>query len=265
MRFLNRAHRFATICAVAPLVLGIAIFVVWLLVRRDWLMIAGAVALYGGLAVLAAGVVALAYSSWTALRTPGVERRRVRTSVVICGGLLGANVLAAGAILSVVVTTISRYTVVIHNSSHQQQLDSVQVSGGGCDVSYGSILPGAVARRSFWIRRDGVLVFRASHGDDVLGHTVDDYVMNNGGGHVTVTVRPDLRIAVTRTAPTQLTVLERIRAVAFWRDRSFCENAESRSSKVAQAQSVGAVASPGQRQAVCKILWTRGLLGARGL
>ena len=225
MTFLNRAHRIASICGAMPLLLGTAIFVAWLVARWNWLMIAGAVVLYGGLAVVAAGVIALALSCRMAFRTPGVPRRRVWVSTLSCAGLLLANFLTAGGIISAVIAMATRYTVVVHNTS-QRRLDSVRVFGGGCDASYGSLLPGATARRSFWIRQDGVLVFRASGGEDALEQTIDDYVTNNLGGHVRITVQPDQTISVTRGAPNQLTLFDRARDVVFWLDRSPCKRLE---------------------------------------
>src|SRR5882672_9935062 len=132
MTFLNRAHRIATFCGATPLLLGTAIFVAWLVVRRDWLMIAGAIVLYGGLAVVGTGVLALALSCWTAIRTSDVLHRRVWTSTLSCGGLLLANFLVAGGIIPAAIAIATRYTVVVINAS-QQRLDSVRVFGGGCD------------------------------------------------------------------------------------------------------------------------------------
>ena len=228
MTFLNRAHRVVTICGATPLLLGTAIFAIWLVARWDWLMMAGAVVLYGGIAVVAAGVLALALSCWMAFRTPRVPRRRVWVSTLSCGGLLLANFLAAGGIISAVIAIATRYTVVVHNAS-QQRLDSVRVFGGGCDASYGSLLPGAIARRSFWIRQDGVLVFRASGGKGALEQTTEDYVTNNLGGHVRITVQPDQTISVTRVARDQLTLVDRARDVGLWRDRSPCQRFQSKS------------------------------------
>jgi hypothetical protein len=95
---------------------------------------------------------------------------------------------------------MTRYTVVVSNTS-QEQLDNLRVLGGGCDAGFGSMAGGTVARRSFWIRHDGVLVFRASRGADTIEHVIDPYVTNNGGGHTTVTVQRDDKIVVAHLAP----------------------------------------------------------------
>jgi hypothetical protein len=85
------------------------------------------------------------------------------------------------------------------------------------------LLPGANATRSFWIRQDDVLVFRASSGEDALERTIDDYVTVNGGGHVRVTVQPDQAVLIARVVPHERTLLDRIRDVETWRGRSLCK------------------------------------------
>jgi hypothetical protein len=218
---LNRAYLVATICGAAPLVLGTAIFIAWLVTRRDWLTIAGFALLYCGLVVFAAGVIALARFCWVALRTPGIPRRAVWLSTFGCAALLLANFPVAGGIIWAANTIATRYTVVVHNAS-SQRLDGVRVFGGGCDASYGSIPPGGTARRSFWIRQGGVLDFRASSGNNALGGTIDDY-LTRYGGHRTVTVQADQTISIAREAPNQLALVDRLRDVLFWRDRSPCD------------------------------------------
>ena len=216
---MNGAHRVAIICGAAPLLIGTAIFVAWIPTRWDWLMFAGAVTFYSGLAIVAAGGIALALSCWIAFRTPGVPRRRIWVSALCCAGLFLVNVLAAGVIIAAVIAIATRYTVTVHNAS-ERQLDDVRVFGGGCDASYGSLHRGAVARRSFWIGKEGALVFRASGGQDALEQTIDEYVTGGIGGHVIITVRPDRTISITRMTDRQLSILERARDAMFWLDRS---------------------------------------------
>src|SRR5262245_42704279 len=229
MTYLNRAHRAAIICGATPLLIGTAIFIVWVMTRWDWLMIAGAVILFAGLTIVAAGGIALAVSCWMAFRTPGVSRRHVCFSALNCAGLLLSNVLAARWIIVAVISIATRYTVVVQNTS-DQRLDGVRVLGGGCDASYGSLPPGASARRSFWIQHDGVLVFRASVGHDALEQTIDEYVTGGGGGNVGITVQPDQTIAVTHKAPRQLSLFDRARDTMFWLDRSPCQRFAGQSS-----------------------------------
>jgi hypothetical protein len=221
MSFLNRLHRVATICGATPLFLGTAIFIAWLGFHWNWLIIAGVVMLYVGLGAVTAGGVALALSCRIALRTPAVPRRRVWLAAIGGTGLLLANFLVAYGIMWSVIALVTRYTVTVHNTS-PVRLDRVRVLGGGCDASYGSILPRGSARRSFWIRQDGGLVFRAFGGDSALEQTIEGYVTPNLGGRMRVTVQPDQTIAVAREAPNQLAFFDRARDMMFWLDRSPC-------------------------------------------
>ena len=221
MLFLNRSHRVAAICGAAPLLLGTGIFLVWLVVRWDWLIIAGGVVLYGGVAVFAVGVVALVRFCWVACHTRSVPRRRVWVSALGCAGLLLANFPVAAGIVSTAIAVATRYSVVVRNTS-QEQLDGVRVFGGGCDATYGSLLPGATASRSFWIQHDDVLGFRASSRTNTIEQTIDPYVTVNSGGHLTVTVERDQKVVVVRQTATQLALLDRIREVFLWLDRSPC-------------------------------------------
>ncbi len=192
----NRAYRVALICGALPLLVGVSIFLLWLITRWDWLMVAGVCTLYGGVAVFLLGVLALARFCWLASRPPDLPRQRLWRSTLAGAGLLLSNFPVAGGITATVIAIETRYTVVVHNDS-QQPLDDVRVFGGGCDESLGSIQPGGTARRSFWIQHDGSLEFRALSGTTVHATTIDGYVTGNMGGHMIVTINnPDGTISV---------------------------------------------------------------------
>ena len=193
---MNRAYRLALVCGAFPLLIGVSIFVLWLITRWDWLMMAGICTLYGGVAIFLVGVLAIARFCWLAFRTPNLPRRRLWLSTLACAGLLLLNFPVAGGITAAAIAIETRYTVVVHNGS-QQPLDGVRVFGGGCDESLGSIPPGGIARQSFWIQHDGELKFRALSGTTIHAKTIDGYVTNGMGGHTTVTINPDGTISVS--------------------------------------------------------------------
>lgn len=193
---MNRAYRVALICGASPLLVGVSVFLLWLVTRWDWLMAAGMLTLYGGVAIFLVGALALARFCWLAFRSPDPRGRRPWLSALACAGLLLVNVPVAGGIVAAAIAIETRYTVVVHNTS-PQPLESVRVFGGGCDESLGSIPPGGFARRSFWIQRDGELRFRALRGAVIHTKTIDGYVTNNMGGHTTVTVHPDGTVSVS--------------------------------------------------------------------
>ena len=55
--------KWALALGAAPLVFGIGIFIVWALVRADWLMFAGIATIYVGICALAAGLSCLGLTS----------------------------------------------------------------------------------------------------------------------------------------------------------------------------------------------------------
>ena len=53
---MNRALRVAVICGAIPLILGVTIFLTWLVFRWNWLELAGFILLYVGFAAFVVGV-----------------------------------------------------------------------------------------------------------------------------------------------------------------------------------------------------------------
>lgn len=192
---MNRAYRIALTCGATPLLIGASIFILWLITRWNWLMMAGIFTLYGGVAVVLAGVLALARFCWLAFRTPSYPRRRLWLSTSVCASLLLLNFPVAGGIAAAAISIETRYTVVVH-STLRQPLESVRVFGGGSDEYLGSIPPGSTVRQSFWIQNDGKLEFRARSGTTSHAKTIDGYVTNGMGGHTIVTINPDGTISV---------------------------------------------------------------------
>ena len=184
------------ICGVLPLLVGISLFLLWLITRWDWMKMAGIFTLYGGVAVFFIGAIALARFCWLAFRTPEFSRRRLWLSTLGCAALLLSNFAVAGGITASVIAIETRYTVIVHNTS-QQALSGVRVFGGGCEADFGTIPPGGVVRRSFWIQHDGKLELRAVSGATTHSKTIDGYVTNSMGGHTTVTINPDGTISVS--------------------------------------------------------------------
>ena len=192
---MNHAYRIALTCGVTPLLVGVTIFLLWLITRWDWLMIAGAATLYGGVAAFFVGAAAVARMCWLALRSPDVPRRRHLRLILACSALLLANFAVAGGIIATVIAIETRYVVIIQNDS-QQVLSGIRVRGGGCEADLGAIPPSGAARRALWIQQDGSLELLAASGTTAFTHTIDSYVTNGMGGKTTVVINRDASISV---------------------------------------------------------------------
>jgi hypothetical protein len=194
---MNRAFKTAIACGALPLLTGSSIFAVWIVTRWDWLMGAGWFTLYAGLILVAVGAIALGRYRWLAsLCSSKMTDRRFRLSTCACAGLLLSNFPVAAGIIVAAVAIETGYTVVVKNAS-QAPLDHVRVVGGGCEMDYGSILPGQAVRRTCWIQHDGELNFSASGGGTKYAVQIDGYVTNGMGGYKTVTIKPDSAISVS--------------------------------------------------------------------
>jgi hypothetical protein len=175
-------------------------FLLWLITRHDSLLVAGLWTICGGLLLFTIGAGALAQFCSLAFRTPDLPRRRLWLSTLGGAALLLANFPVAAGLIAAAIAIETRYTVRVRNAS-QQPLSGVRVVGGGCDADFGTVAPGTVVRRSFWIQLDGELEFHAVSGATAHTETIDDYVTDGDGGDTTVTIDPDGTISISHERP----------------------------------------------------------------
>lgn len=194
---MNGLYRIAKYCAVIPMIVGISIFVLWLLTRWDEWMMLGAFTLIGGLALLIVGFLALGAYYWIASRSPGIPRQQIKPTMFKVIGLLFSNFLVAGGIIAAVLFLGCRYTVVIHNTT-QQSLDDVRVFGAGANFTFESIPPGATAQQSICIKQDGLLMLETVINSTKHTNNISGYVTKLGGyRHRSVIVGSEGVISVT--------------------------------------------------------------------
>jgi len=197
---MNRAYRNAVICGAVPLIVGVSVFLLWLVTRWDQLMMAGVATLYAGSFMLLIGILELARYGWLGLKTPEFPRRKLRRATLGVAALLLANPPVAAGVAFAAMSIHTRYTVVVHNAT-TQPLVNARVFGGNCDESLGNIAPGGKTRHSFWIECEGALNFSATSGTTVYTGIIDDYVTPNMGGYTAVTVNADGTLTVINRSP----------------------------------------------------------------
>ncbi len=192
---MNQAYRNAVICGAVPLIVGVSVFLLWLVTRWDQLMTAGVATLYAGAFMLLIGVLELARYGWLGLKTPEFPRRKLWRSTLGVAALLMANPPVAAGVAFAAISVDTRYTVVVHNNT-LQPLINARVFGGNCDETLSTIAPGDKARHSFRIECEGELKFSAAGGATIYTGTIDGYVTNNLGGYTVVTVNADGTLTV---------------------------------------------------------------------
>ena len=159
--------RSALICGLLPLGTGVGIFLLWLVVRWDWLMLAGFGTICVGLLLVLVGAGFLVAA-------------RSRSPAVL--GVLLANFPVAGVIVFVAFDIETRFTVTVVNEG-PAPLDAFVVSGGGVEHGFGSVAPGQTATLHRLIDHDGELVFHARRDGEEVEGEVEGYVTNGQGGH----------------------------------------------------------------------------------
>ncbi len=184
---MSKLIKAAWILAALPLVIGVGIFVAWLVTRAFWLMYAGMLTIYAGVASVFLAIVCVIAAIIIAKMQKESPRRRVSHHVLGVLILVISNFIAAGVCVVAVVVIQTRYTITVVNQS-DQPLQDVSVLGGGVHAYLGDIPPGGTASDSFWIGSDGELVLTATHGSDNIDTIVDDYVTNGMGADLHVTL-----------------------------------------------------------------------------
>jgi hypothetical protein len=195
---MNRLLKGALICGIIPLIVGMFIFVCWVITQWVWLTYAGIVWLFIGTAAVLVGIGLLVVYICVAVRAGHVRGRRLASQAAGIIGLYLANFAIASIVVVGVMTVMNlaaRYTVTIINETHTV-LDEARLRGPFIHVEYGSIAPGSEVSRTFLIQQDGSLVLTGKLGDKQLEETVVHYVTSGVVGRDRVTIKPGGEVQV---------------------------------------------------------------------
>jgi hypothetical protein len=194
----KRAYRLALICGAAPLAVGAAIFLLWLVTRWDQLVVAGVATIYGGVACFAVGLGALVryYILATRAAEP-VPRRKLGSDLAVALLLLFANYPLALGIIGGAMAIETRYTVIVRNDT-TQPLAPVRIEGGGAKVSIVTLAPQERTERTLWFQAPGELRLETTLGEKKVSAVIEGYVTRGLGGRAEARVRADGSVEVTR-------------------------------------------------------------------
>ncbi|MBN2212236.1 MAG: hypothetical protein JW709_12635 [Sedimentisphaerales bacterium] len=194
---MNRVYRIALIFGFIPLIIGIVIFLLWLATRWDWLMLAGAFTICGGVAAVTLGFLALAYYYWRRMRIPDITPYKLKRKILLCVGLYVLNFLVAGGVFLTAMTIESCCAIFVHNAT-KHTINNVSISGGGCVEKIISIPPGKTKQCWFWAKHDDEqLTFRATNNTTSYEHTMSCYITNGWGVRIKFTINADESVSAT--------------------------------------------------------------------
>ena len=191
----NGCLRAARALALAPLGLGLGVFLLWRATDWDLLMVVGVCVIWFGVAATLLGAVLLAVGWRQALRA-GLPPRRVHLRAVVTAVLLLANYPAAAALFDAAWRDRTAYVVRLRNDSASPWSDLV-LEGGGVRREVGALAPGASIKVRMWFEADGNLALRGTAAAGPTTTEVEGYVTRNLGARATVVLQPDGRVQVT--------------------------------------------------------------------
>ncbi len=194
---MTRALGISLVCSALPQLVAIVLCISWLERESQWLLIAGIIAIYGGLALLLVSAIALLRHFVTASPRVGHSNARRWLSTAIGAAVLGANFPVAGVCMVLALDASTWYSVVIENAS-PHPLTEARIVGGGCDQLVGTIAVGERVAASMHIQHDGTLSLLVRCEGATSETVLDTYVTNGLGGGVHARVGEGCVITVTR-------------------------------------------------------------------
>jgi hypothetical protein len=164
----------ALIFSLWPLVIGVSIFVLWLLTRWEILEILGAFTIYGGIiSVILAFVALIGYIIAAVKAKAGLKKVALHAVIVLAAIIINfpaamVCVLGVDYISSIYVLTIENRTTFA--------IQQVTISGGGFTWNIGPIMPGDKGHIEFHIAFEGSLLFSAISNGNKIDGVLEGYV-----------------------------------------------------------------------------------------
>jgi len=181
-----------------PLVLGVSIFILWLLTKWGILTLAGIFTIEGGLVCVVIGIILLIIYN--------IVRKKSGLSVALKQNLIVMSIVALNFIVGIFIiylflSMVTQYVLVIDNQS-TAPIEQIKVYGtGGSSPDYFTIpILKSVQRirRKIYFRHEGSLEFTAKRKNKLTQGVIECYVtINNGGGAKLVFNEADYKVIDT--------------------------------------------------------------------
>ncbi len=192
---MKRLYKISLICGVAPLVIGVIIFLAWYFTLWDKLLLLGIFTIYGAFTMVIIGIICLAIYLLRQFRINHSFSRNIIKQGLFSGSILFANFPVAVIIVILVIKIATTFTVVVTNKSGAI-IDNFVLTGPGVNINMGQIVPNENAKHSFHVAHDGVLKFKARQKDNEIEGIVESYVTSGMGGKKLIIVDLKKRFTV---------------------------------------------------------------------
>jgi hypothetical protein len=173
---------------VAPLVLGVADFVLWYLTRRAFWEGAGYCIIFVGMVSVGLGLIFLFIDMKVQL-AGGMAKGKVLRRGILPVGVLFLNFIAAGGLVGLASFIMSKSIIVIHNRS-SSPINEIVVEGVGASMSLDRLLPHETVRLEIRFQGEGGVWFHAKQKQKEIGGELG-YVSPPLGQTITLTILED--------------------------------------------------------------------------
>lgn len=154
---MQRWWKAAMTCALVPLFVGATIFTIWYLTRATWLMMAGVINIYTGLAFFCTGFLCVVMYVWKSRQAKMVAWK---WRALLAVGLLIANFPAAGGLTFAASYILSTYTVIVDNRSGGS-IENLSLHGPTGDYDFGTVPPNSRREKGFHFTGEGFVTYSA--------------------------------------------------------------------------------------------------------
>jgi hypothetical protein len=194
---MNHWFRVALLCALIPLVVGVAVFVGWVWTRALWLMISGYYVIVVGIVLFLAGLIAL----WNGVRSAKQAQIRYGRPAAVTLALLIANFPIAFVLSAYAFNLMTSNDIVFVNNSAEAARDIVLTDPSGAQYQVPNIAAHETRRKAIHFHGDGAVTYRMTIGTADMTGTLLGYTTDGVGSRVHVEIAADRTIDVKVTTP----------------------------------------------------------------
>lgn len=183
--------KLAYIAGIAPLVIGTAIFILWLWHRTPLLMMSGIVMIWAGVCSVVIGAICLAVYLWGVWRSATIPRGRLALQTAAVLGLFLLNFLVAASFVIQAIALETRTTFSIANLRNEP-LHAVCVHTADTTIDFGDIPANTTVKRSFTVNSftEGGFSLTATQNGEKINVPPFGYVTRGVGGDNKITFSP---------------------------------------------------------------------------
>lgn len=183
-------HKLAIACGLLPMILGTAIFVAWLITDSDVLEIIGLLLVYGGVALLALGLVCL-LAFVSRARKAGIAYRRARNWALV---VLFLNFPLCAATIFLAFAMESANVVTLVNNAAVPIEAMILSDPQGRQFHVGSIQPGQDHQACFGFAGEGAVRFSFNAQGTPHAGILIGYLAGPLGSRATLTLSRDMTV-----------------------------------------------------------------------